>query len=244
MRIKLPIRLMVAVVMVCVGMAGAIYLAIEYSDLLPSKRILHAMSWRAQLFFRKATGNVQDLSWIELWELSRPAGGFGLESMIVYGESAIAAVSNIYVSRENQEAGAIFNNRCAICHGANGGGISGPPLTRSGLKNGDTDLEIYRVLRDGVAGTAMASPKLSFVERWQIISFIRKLETNTAFGDTRLSPRDVRVSTEQIQASDKRPDEWLTYSGSLSGQRYTALTDITPANVFAAPVALDLPTKY
>ena len=28
----------------------------------------HAVSWRAQLYLRKASGNLPDLSWVELWE--------------------------------------------------------------------------------------------------------------------------------------------------------------------------------
>src|SRR5512133_3464603 len=39
------------------------------------------------------------------------------------------------------------------------------------------------------------------------------------------------VTSERIQASAKEPQNWLTYSGSYNGQRYTTLGQITPANV-------------
>jgi alcohol dehydrogenase (cytochrome c) len=40
-----------------------------------------------------------------------------------------------------------------------------------------------------------------------------------------------QVTFDQILKADAQPQDWLTYSGSLSGQRYSSLTQITPANV-------------
>ena len=39
------------------------------------------------------------------------------------------------------------------------------------------------------------------------------------------------VTSARIQASAKEPQNWLTYSGSYNGQRFTTLEQITPANV-------------
>jgi len=39
------------------------------------------------------------------------------------------------------------------------------------------------------------------------------------------------VSFDRIQNSSKEPQNWLTYSGNVLGQRYSELTQITPANV-------------
>ncbi len=39
------------------------------------------------------------------------------------------------------------------------------------------------------------------------------------------------MSSEQIRTAGSRTDQWLTYSGSLDGRRYTPLTEITPENV-------------
>jgi alcohol dehydrogenase (cytochrome c) len=46
------------------------------------------------------------------------------------------------------------------------------------------------------------------------------------------------LSFERIQQSSKEPQNWLTYSGSLSGQRHSLLTTIQPAN------ARDLELKW
>jgi hypothetical protein len=43
---------------------------------------------------------------------------------------------------------------------------------KSAFKNGDSDLAIYRVLTDGVAGSSMAPTDLSFAERWQVVGYL------------------------------------------------------------------------
>jgi alcohol dehydrogenase (cytochrome c) len=40
-----------------------------------------------------------------------------------------------------------------------------------------------------------------------------------------------QVSFDQILEAASRPEDWVTYSGGLSGQRHSPLTGITPANV-------------
>jgi glucose dehydrogenase len=40
-----------------------------------------------------------------------------------------------------------------------------------------------------------------------------------------------QVSFDRILRASQEPQNWLTYSGSLFSQRYTLLTQITPANV-------------
>jgi alcohol dehydrogenase (cytochrome c) len=40
-----------------------------------------------------------------------------------------------------------------------------------------------------------------------------------------------QVSFDRILGANNEPQNWLTYSGSLMGQRYSVLTQITPANV-------------
>jgi alcohol dehydrogenase (cytochrome c) len=42
---------------------------------------------------------------------------------------------------------------------------------------------------------------------------------------------EAQVSFDRILRADREPQNWLTYSGNLSGWRYSPLTQITPANV-------------
>src|SRR5580698_9832633 len=39
------------------------------------------------------------------------------------------------------------------------------------------------------------------------------------------------VTFDRLLHADREPQNWLTYSGTVNGQRYSPLTQITPANV-------------
>lgn len=204
--------------------------SLKQKNLLPDERISQKIWWRARLFARKATGGVPDLTWADLWEMTRHRGGFGLE-MSGMGVSAGGSVLNPYNTPEDHLAGGrIFMQRCARCHGVEGIGRNGPPLNRPGLRHGDSDLAIYKVLRDGIPGTAMVSPDISLSQRWQVAGFLKNLMYHGTDAEER-TRLNINVSSEQIRSAGSRTDEWLTYSGSLDGHRYTPLSEITAANV-------------
>ena len=191
-----------------------------------------AISWRVQIYLKKAYGAVPELSWIELLKITTQKGGFSLSNVFELGQSVDAALVNPYISHEDLKAGGqLFREHCARCHGPDGGGYLGPSLARLGYQNGDSDVAIYRVLTDGIAGTAMEPTHLSFAERWQVVGYLRTLQLHAdKDGD---APRrlNIQVSSEQIRKANDHPGEWLSYSGSLSGWRYSSLSEITPANV-------------
>jgi alcohol dehydrogenase (cytochrome c) len=191
------------------------------------------MSWRAKLYARKLTGGVPDFSWSELLQMTRQQGGFGLGEMAVHGMSLEGAVHNPHIASDDLAAGArIFRENCVVCHGGQGTGGHGPALNHPGLKHGDSDLAIYKVIRDGVPNTAMVPVSLDFAERWQVVAYLRSLQLKNALQAENTAPvLDIRVGPEQILAAGTRTDEWLTYSGSLDGRRYSLLTELTPANV-------------
>jgi alcohol dehydrogenase (cytochrome c) len=203
-----------------------------------SDRIWAAFLCRARLYLQKAQGEVPELSWTELWELTVLGKGFqcslgsfsasegsSLEATIQYSSNA---------SQGDRRAGArIFRERCGGCHGIDGsGGAVGPSLVRSGYKYGDSDLAIYQVLRDGIPGTAMPSAGLALREALQVTAYVRTLQDH-AFDDLKpgASRPTVQVSSERLRAAGTNTDEWLTYSGSYDGWRHTSLAEITTANV-------------
>jgi len=206
---------------------------LKLKSLSPNGWAWETVSWRAHLFARKAEGAVPDLSWRELWFMTRVRGGFGLEGFVRGGYSLQGALVNPYVTDNDHQSGArIFRERCAACHGNNGTGERSPALNRSGLSHGDADMAIYKVIRDGIPQTAMAAVAMSPQERWQVIGYLRTLQAATSRLRTeQLPPVDIQVSSEQIWAAGSRSDQWLTYSGSLDGRRYTPLTEITRENV-------------
>jgi alcohol dehydrogenase (cytochrome c) len=189
------------------------------------------VTWRARLYARKATGGLPELSWPEVWQMSLHHGGFGLANTVLGGVSPSGGIVNPYDTEEGHEAGKrIYRAKCAMCHGDAGTGWHAPPLNRPGLTHGDSDLAIYKVMRDGIPDTGMSAVPLSLSERWQVVAYVKSLARGTEReGDK--NPLDIQVSSDRVRSAGSRPDEWLTYSGSLDGRRYTPLAEITAANV-------------
>ena len=140
-----------------------------------SEKIWDSASCRARLYLQKAKGEVSGVSWTELWGLMLPGRGFictegaSLEGDVLYSTHA---------TEDDRNAGArIFRERCTGCHGTDGsGGPFGPSLTRLQYNHGDSDLAVYKVLRDGIPGTAMQSTGLTLLERLQVTSHLRTLQ--------------------------------------------------------------------
>ena len=74
----------------------------------------------------------------------------------------------------------LFGATCETCHGSDGEGDpdrGGSALNKTGLKHGDGDADLFRMIRNGVDGTEMPSfPKLSDQQAWQLVTFIHSLQ--------------------------------------------------------------------
>ena len=109
-----------ATTIVLIGSIGGTYYFIKAST---AKPIAEIISWRAQIYLRKASGGIPELSWIELLKMTTHEGGFSLGKVIAWGQSVDAALANPYTSREDREAGGqLFREHCARCHGPDGRG--------------------------------------------------------------------------------------------------------------------------
>jgi alcohol dehydrogenase (cytochrome c) len=194
---------------------------------------LEMITWRAKLFARKAEGRLPGLSWREFWFMTHVRGGFGLEGVTDDGFSLEGAVENPFVTDADHQIGArAFRQHCGTCHGKVGGGGFGPPLNHPGLGHGDSDLAIYKVIRDGIPATAMPRIAMPVQERWQLVGFLRALQVANAGQQAESGvPVGLEVTSQQIREAGSKTDQWLTYSGSLNGHRYTPLAEITPQNV-------------
>lgn len=233
-RAKRPRKRLLAVgAVVLIGITvGASFMLKSLNSSVPSGWTWEMVSWRGRLFALKAEGELPDLSWRELWFMTHFHGGFGLEGF-VNGVSLEGAVNSPYLTNDDQQTGArIFRKRCAVCHGNDGAGGQAPKLNRSGLRHGDGDLAMYKVVRDGIPQTGMAAIAMSPQERWQVVSYLRTLQLAASIRHSeQLPPVDIQVSREQIRTAGSRPDQWLTYSGSLDGRRYTPVNEITSRTV-------------
>ena len=205
------------------------------------EQVAHEFYWRLKFYLQKATGRVPELSWTEVlmgtWpgrELrgTWPGSGFIRGTMVTDNRSLDAGIANRLNAPHDIEKGKeLFLDNCAACHGNDAKGGHAPSLAKPNYRVGSSDFALYRTLRDGIPGTAMASLDLSISERWQIIGFLRTLD-ETLVGDAHAStPREaVDVTQEALLNARSRTEDWLTYSGGFDGWRHSPLRDITPAN--------------
>jgi alcohol dehydrogenase (cytochrome c) len=180
---------------------------------------------------QKAQGEIPDLSWTELWKLTTSSRrgfhcteGRSLEASLQYSSSANES--------DRSEGARIFRERCTGCHGNDGsGGPHAPPLTRSEYKHGDSDLAIYKVLRDGIPGTAMPSSGLPLDEILQVVANLKASREHLSKDHTaEAQTSNIHVDSESLLTAGANPDEWLMYSGSYNGWRHSSPAEITPAN--------------
>jgi alcohol dehydrogenase (cytochrome c) len=199
-----------------------------------SEKVWQGISCRASLFLQKAQGRQPDLSWSELWGLARL--GNGLHCIEGRSLESILQFSSKTSEDDRREGARIFRERCTVCHGSDGsGGPHAPSLIRSGYSHGDSDLAIYKVLRDGIVGTAMPSAGLPQRQLLQVMAEVKRLqarvsEARNTSEDQKVGPA-IAVSGERLREAGNNPDEWLMYSGSYNGWRHSSLAEITPENV-------------
>ncbi|HKF69820.1 MAG TPA: c-type cytochrome, partial [Vicinamibacterales bacterium] len=160
-----------------------------------------------------------------------------------------------------QEAGRpVFVARCAGCHGTDGnGGELGPNIaTRVPTR---TDQELTTVVRQGLVASGMpAFANLSDSDAGALVQFLRTLKPragsaperakvglgggvtveglvlNKSQFDMQLLGNDRRLHLLRKSAGDAykavtSQTDWTSYNGSMSGSRYSTLSQITKNNV-------------
>jgi alcohol dehydrogenase (cytochrome c) len=184
-----------------------------------------------------------------------------LSPLVVPAYILVAFVWSAPASAQNAEAGnGVFASRCAACHGTEGGGGElGPSIVARIPLRSDADLEA--VIRDGVQGAGMpAFASLSKTETTDLVAFLRTLRPragtgpqratvtlangsslagvvlNRAAGEMQVLGEDRRVHLLRESTTDRYREvtsqaDWATYHGQANGNRYSAATQITPANV-------------
>lgn len=79
----------------------------------------------------------------------------------------------------------VYQQNCSVCHGAKGwgdgplvAGLNPPPLDLTVHAPLHADGDLFRFIRDGVSGTAMAPwrGKLTDEEIWHVVNYIKALE--------------------------------------------------------------------
>jgi hypothetical protein len=94
----------VATTVVLAGFIGGYYYYSAHT-VRPFSDVWPQISWRAQIYFKKALGGIPELSWGELLRMTAEEHGFGLRQVITWGQSVDATVTTPYHGCEDREAG-------------------------------------------------------------------------------------------------------------------------------------------
>jgi alcohol dehydrogenase (cytochrome c) len=216
---------MIVSVLLLVGLVGSVLLLLS----VPRFR------WRVEIVRVKAAGGLSDITWRELFHLSRRGDPFHLQGL-ARTPNAYLVIKNPFVSADDVLAGErIFQTNCALCHGAHGvEGTAGPALQQRQMSKGDSDWALFKTISKGITGTAMPPCSLPENDRWRLVAYVKSLakgpESHSA------SPLLLRlqeigpVRYEDILASGQDSQRWLTYSGSYDGHRFSPNDQITTAD--------------
>jgi alcohol dehydrogenase (cytochrome c) len=183
----------------------------------------------------KVTGKLTDISWKELYHMNRHGDPFNLKDL-ASTRSPYLAIKNPYASDEDVESGGkLFQSNCSFCHGTNGvGGGAGPVLKQRAMENGSSDWALFKTVSNGIAGTAMPSSSLPEIDRWKLAAYVKYLaegpQGRTPSALYQKIAHITPVSYGDILASQQDSKQWLTYSGSYDGQRFSNNDQINAAN--------------
>jgi alcohol dehydrogenase (cytochrome c) len=150
-----------------------------------------------------------------------------------------------------------FENRCSVCHGADGtGGELGPNIVGRLTRLNDADLTA--LIRAGLPARGMPASNLNDPEMGSLITFLRTLRAdrrvparrtigmtdgrsleglvlNESFLDLQLRTDDLQVHLLRAVGNKYREvtsqADWPTYNGDVRGNRYTTLDRIKKTNV-------------
>ena len=195
--------------------------------------LLKPLRWRAELTLLYATGRIPDIDFSHLAQYMSP-GSKQVINPLIDARNPFEVIRNFQTSAADVQAGGeLFRTgECAHCHGSDGtGGSGGPSLTTGTFKNGASDWAVYRTIRYGVTNTAMPAHPRTDEQIWQLVSFVRFLGGNQDAPVTQAPKLAVNVPASDIAAVLQPTNDWLTYSGSYSSWRHSALSEISPDNV-------------
>jgi cytochrome c oxidase cbb3-type subunit 3 len=85
---------------------------------------------------------------------------------------------NVHATAKDIALGAqTFRSHCAPCHGYRGEGGRGPNLAAGRFYHGNADADLFQNISEGIPGTEMPGIFYSADRVWQIVAFIRSLNT-------------------------------------------------------------------
>jgi putative heme-binding domain-containing protein len=87
--------------------------------------------------------------------------------------AAIAAQEHSYTPADIENGSRLYQSSCAGCHGPSGDMVPGIDLLRNQFRRATSDVDIIRIIRDGIAGTTMPPSSFTETQAGTIVAFMR-----------------------------------------------------------------------
>jgi putative heme-binding domain-containing protein len=87
--------------------------------------------------------------------------------------AVVAAQEHSYTQADIENGSRLYQSSCAGCHGPGGDLVPGIDLLRNQFRRATNDVEIIRIVREGIAGTTMPPSSFSATEAGAIVAFLR-----------------------------------------------------------------------
>jgi len=213
--------------------AGASLAALIVAFAIPGFRM------RAEALELVLTGRIPDLGVGDLLALMRPGSGELELGRLIDTRNPYPVIHIPPLTAAEKAAGMkLYDARCAGCHSPDGsGGPGAPALVGRPLSHGDMPWSVYRTIHYGVAGTGMPPHPLPRRQLWELVAYVRSLrvpvEARQIAPDMAAKLAAVDVPYAELARATAAGDNWLTYSGSYGGDRFSTLTGINTRNVAA-----------
>lgn len=191
------------------------------------------LHWRATVIGMKVAGNLPDVPTSDMLRWLAPASPVYLGGLPERRTSS-AAILNIQIDSDEFAARGEqkFRQYCAVCHGANAQGGTGPSLVA--FVGRSTHWAFFQTVKWGRTGTSMAAQPLQDQEIWEVHSYIGKLARAWAREAAAHVPDGmpvVDVPYERLAKAEEHPEEWLMFNGDLKAHRHSSLAQINRGNV-------------
>ena len=192
---------------------------------------------RAEALALVLTGQIPDLSVGDLVAMMRPGSGELELGRLIDTHNPYPVIHVPKLTAAQQADGRkLYSEQCAGCHAPDGlGGPGAPALVGRPLSHGEMPWSIYRTIHYGVRGTGMPPHPLTRQQLWELVAYVRSLRVPAQ--DRQIPPAmaarlaAVDVPYQALAQETAAGNEWLTYSGSYSGDRFSTLTGINTGNV-------------